>query len=112
MNLLIHWLTATAAILIAAYLIPGVAVTLLGAIVFAVVLGLINVFVRPVLFLLTLPVTIVTLGIFSLVLNALLIWGASFIVEGVSIDGFWTALVFSILLALVNALFNLLRKDD
>ena len=112
MNLLIHWATATAAILIAAYLIPGVAVTLTGAIVFAVVLGLVNVFVRPVLFFLTLPVTILTLGIFSLVLNALLVWAAGSIVPGVSIDGFWTAFIFSILLALVNALFNLLRKDD
>ncbi len=112
MNLLIHWLTATAAILVAAYLIPGVAVTLVGALVFAVVLGLVNVFVRPVLFLLTLPVTILTLGLFSLVLNALLVWLAGSVVPGVSIEGFWTAFIFSILLALVNALFNLLRKDD
>lgn len=112
MKLFVHWLTATLAIIVAAYLIPGVSVTLTGAIVFAVVLGIINLFVRPVLFILTLPVTILTLGIFSLVLNALLVWLAGSVVPGVAIEGFWAAFLFSVLLTLVNWLFNVLREDD
>lgn len=102
----IHWIVSTVAILIAAYLIPGVTVTLLGAIVLAVVLGIINLFVRPVLLLLTLPLTIVTLGLFSLVLNTLLIMLAAYLVPGFDVSGFWAAFFFGIVLALVNAVFN------
>jgi putative membrane protein len=79
---LIHWLVSAVAILIAAYLIPGVDITLVGAIVLAVVLGIINVFFKPVINLLTLPLNIVTLGIFSLIVNALLIMLASMVVPG------------------------------
>jgi putative membrane protein len=103
---IIHWLISTLAILIAAYIIPGVDVTLLGAIILAVVLGIINVFIKPVLTLLTLPLTIITLGLFSLVLNAVLIILAAAIVPGVSVVGFWAAFFFGILLALINALFS------
>jgi len=103
---LIHWIVSTVAILIAAYLIPGVEVTLVGAIVLSVVLGVINLFVKPILVLLTLPLTIVTLGLFSLVLNALLIMLAAMIVPGFVISGFWAAFLFGIVLALINAVFN------
>lgn len=103
---LTHWIVSTVAIIIAAYLIPGVEVTLVGAIVLAVVLGIINLFVRPVLLLLTLPLTIVTLGLFSLILNALLIMLAASLVPGFTIAGFWAAFFFGILLALINAVFN------
>lgn len=103
---LFHWLVSTIAILVAAYLIPGVEVTLLGAFVLAIVLALINLFIKPVLSLLTLPLTIITLGLFSLVLNALLVLLASLIVPGFSIHGFWDAFIFSIIISLINALFN------
>lgn len=102
----IHWLIATVAILIAAYLIPGVTVTLVGALVLAVVLGIINIFIKPVLRILTLPLTILTLGIFSLILNALLVMLAAAIVPGVAITGFWAAFFFAILISLINAVFN------
>jgi putative membrane protein len=101
-----HWLFSALAIGISAYLIPGAEVTLLGAIILAVVLGIINTFIKPVLSLLTLPLTIVTLGLFSLVLNAVMIILASKIVPGFSIVGFWPALWFSIVLSLVNAFFG------
>lgn len=106
----IHWLVTAVAILIAAYLIPGVQVTLLGALVLAVVLGIINIFFRPVITLLTLPINIVTLGLFSLVVNALLILLAGMIVPGFHVSGFWAAFFFSIVVSLVTALFGMMAK--
>ena len=105
MNLL-HWLISALAIAIAAYLLPGATVTPLGAIILAIVLGLINVFLKPIVLLLTLPINILTLGLFSLVINALLVILAAKIVPGFEISGFWTAFFFSILISLINALFN------
>lgn len=109
---IIHWIVSALAILIAAYLIPGVTVTLVGALVLAVVLGIINVFIKPVVMLLTLPVNIVTLGIFSLVINALFILLAAMIVPDFSVSGFWSAFFFAIVLSLVNALFGAMTKGD
>jgi len=100
-----HWILTTLSILIAAYLIPGVTTTILGALVFAVVLGIINLFIKPIIILLTLPITIVTLGLFSLVINAVLILGASKIVPDFYVSGFWSAFLFSIIVSLINALF-------
>jgi putative membrane protein len=102
---LIHWIFAVLAILVADYLLPGVTTTLVGAIIFALVLAIINVFFKPIITLLTLPLTILTLGLFSLVVNVLLILLAAKIVPGVSISGFWTAVLFSIIISLVNTLF-------
>ena len=107
---IIHWVVSAAAILIAAYLIPGVTVNLLGAIVLAVVLALINVFLKPLITLLTLPINIVTLGLFSLVVNALLIMLAAMIVPGFAVDGFWAAFFFAIVVSLITALFGGLGK--
>lgn len=107
---LIHWLVSAVAILVGAYLIPGVSVTLVGALVLAVVLGIINVFFKPIISLLTLPINIVTLGIFSLIVNALLIMLAAMIVPGFHVDGFWAAFFFSIVVSLVTALFGLMAK--
>lgn len=99
-----NWILSTITILIAAYLLPGVTVTIIGAIVLAVVLGVLNLFIKPIITILTLPLTIFTLGLFSLVINALLIMLAARIVPDFSVDGFWTALIFSIILSLLNAL--------
>ena len=106
MKFFLHWLVATIAILIAAYLIPSVTVTFVGALVLAVVLGILNLFVRPLITLFTLPLTIFTLGLFSLVINALLVWLAGSIVPGVSIPGFWSAFLFALLLAIINTFFG------
>ncbi|HVX90577.1 MAG TPA: phage holin family protein [Candidatus Paceibacterota bacterium] len=106
MQLFFHWIVATLAIIIAAYLLPGVAVTLVGAIVLAVVLGLINIFLKPIITILTLPINILTLGLFSLVVNALLILLAAMIVPGFAVAGFWWALLFALLLSLINLLFG------
>lgn len=105
---IIHWISSVLAILIAAYILPGVTVTFVGAIVLAVVLGIINVFIKPVLRVLTLPLTILTLGLFSLVLNALLVLLAAALVPGFDVLGFWSALFFAVIVSLVNAFFSVL----
>ena len=110
---LIHWIVSVVAILIAAYIVPGVQVTLLGAIVLAIVLGVFNVFLKPIITVLTLPVTILTLGLFSLVINALLVMLADLLVPDFSIGGFWIAVLFSIVVSVVNGFFHIIiRKGE
>jgi len=99
------WIISTIVILLAAYILPGVTTTVIGAVVFAVVLGVINAFIKPVILLLTLPINILTLGLFTLVVNAGLIMLAAMIVPGFSVSGFVSALIFSIIVFLINALF-------
>lgn len=101
-----HWAVGTLSIIITAYLLPGVQVTLVGAIVLAVVLGLINIFIKPFIFILTLPINILTLGLFSFVINAFLIILASKVTPGFQVSSFWSALFFSILLSLITTLFG------
>jgi putative membrane protein len=103
---LLHWFILTVAILIAAYLDHGVHITPIAAVVLAVLLALINVFIKPILTILTLPLNILTLGIFSLVLNALIILLLGQIVDGFTVDGFWSAFLFSIIVSIINALFH------
>ena len=76
------------------------------AIVFAIVLGILNLIVSPVLKILGLPLTILTLGLFSLVINALVILIADYFIDGMTIDGFWWAFIFSIALSLITSLVN------
>lgn len=103
MKTLIHFVVSAIAILISAYLLPGVYVNgILAAFILAVILGVINTFIRPVLVVLTLPLTVVTLGLFILVINALLIMLASYIVPGFTVAGFWYAFLFGIVLAVVS----------
>jgi putative membrane protein len=104
---IIHWLISAVAILVAAYLIPGIHVTLIGSIVLAIVLALINIFLKPILNILTLPLNIVTLGLFSLIVNALLIMLAGMFVPGFAVESFWSAFFFGIVLSLVNWLFGM-----
>ena len=111
MKLIFHWLIATLAILIAAYIVPGVTITLIGALIAAVVLGALNLLIRPILLILTLPITIVTLGLFSLVINALLVMLAAVLVPGFSVAGFWTAFLFALALAVVNWVFHLWSRS-
>lgn len=111
MKLFLHWFIAALAIGIAAYIVPNVSVTLVSALIAAVVLGAFNYFLRPVLLILTLPINILTLGLFSLVINALLVMLASAIVPGFVVSGFWTAFLFAIVLSVVNWVFSLWDRD-
>lgn len=111
MKILFQWFISTLAILIAAYLVPGVTVTLTGALIAAVVLGALNLFIRPILVVLTLPITILTLGLFSLVINALLVMLTSYFVSGFGVFGFWPALFFALVLSVVNWVFNYWKSN-
>lgn len=105
MNILVQWLVNTVAIIITAYLLPWIHVTGFGvALIAAFVLGVINVFLKPILIVLTLPINILTLGLFTFVINALLVMLAGKIVPGFEVEGFWSALLFSIVLAIVNGI--------
>lgn len=113
MRLLIRLLISTLAVALSAYVLPGVTVDgPVAALVVAVVLGVINVLLKPILVLLTLPVTIVTLGLFLFVINALMVLLAAAIVPGFHVDGFWWALLFSLVLSLVGSVLDALAGDD
>jgi putative membrane protein len=101
MKLLVRWLLLAAALLLVAYLYPGVTVTSFGAaMIAALVLGLLNTVVRPLLVLLTLPVTLLTLGLFLFVINALMFWAAASILAGLNVSGFGAALIGSLIYSL------------
>ena len=101
MKLIVRWLLLAAALLLVAYLYPGVSVTSFGAaMVAALVLGLLNTVVRPLLVLLTLPVTVLTLGLFLFVINALMFWAAAGVIEGFNVAGFQAALIGSLIYSL------------
>ena len=107
--LIIVWILNAVALLAVAYLLPGIALaSFWSAMVAAVVLGLLNTLVKPVLILLTLPITIVTMGLFLLVLNALVFWLAGSLFRGFQVDGFWWAVAGAILYSLISALFSML----
>ncbi|MFV5688672.1 phage holin family protein [Flavobacterium sp. ZT3R25] len=107
MNLLIRILVTSGLVLLIANFMPGVHVAgFTTALIVAVVLGLLNIFIKPILVILTLPVTIVTLGLFLLVINALIILLCTNIVGGFSVDSFWTAFIFSIILSLSQSIMN------
>jgi putative membrane protein len=113
MNLLIRWFINALAIVITAYLLQGVHMAgLTTALIVALVLGIINLTIKPLLFLLTLPITILTLGLFYLVINALLILLTSALVPGFRVDGFGWALLFSIILTVVNSILHKLIKEE
>ncbi len=103
MKFLLDWIISAFIIFILAYVLPGVSVAgyfaALGA---AIVIGLANATVKPLLIVLTLPITILTLGLFLLVINALVILLAAWIVPGFDVSGFWWALLFSVILSLAN----------
>ena len=111
MKIFFHWFIGVIAILIGAYIVPGVSVTLVGALIAAVVLGALNLFIRPIILILTLPITIVTLGLFSLVINALLVMLVAVIVPGFAVAGFWSALLYALVLAIINWVFNSWGND-
>ena len=104
MNIVLNWLVSALVLLAVAYILPGVSVTgFFVALVVALVLGLINAFLKPLAILLTLPVTLFTLGLFIFVLNALFIMLTAFIVPGFEVANFWWALLFSLILSLVHS---------
>lgn len=107
MNLLISWVLYAVALMAVAYLLPGVTVDgFLSALWAALILGLVNTFVRPVLALLTLPLTVLTLGLFYFVLNGLMFYWVGSVLDGFRVDGFWWAVLAALLYSLIATLLN------
>ncbi len=105
--IVIRWLVITLAIMLSSALIPGIRVDSLStAVIAAGLLGLINVFIKPVLLILTLPLNIITLGLFSFVINAFLLKVVAYFVNGLEVDGFLAALLGAVVISLVNWLAN------
>ena len=105
LTLIARWIINAAVLLLVAYIYPGVQIESFGAaLVAALVLGLVNAIVRPILVVLTLPVTLLTLGLFLFVINALLFWFVAEVVHGFSVGGFGAALLGSILYSLFTLL--------
>ena len=109
MGLIIKLLIVVAAALFASYVLPGVHIVgFFSAVLLAIVLAVLNTIVKPVLIFLTIPVTVLTLGLFLLVINALIILLAGVIVPGFTVDGFWWALLFSLVLSLTTAVLDMI----
>ncbi|TXK27110.1 phage holin family protein [Ottowia sp. GY511] len=98
MKLLLKWLLSAAALLGVAYIYGGVSVASFGTAMFAAaIIGLLNMLVRPILVILTIPITLLTLGLFLFVINALMFWAASGLIGGFHVNGFWAALLGSLI---------------
>lgn len=107
MKLLVQWFISASALLLVAYLYSGVQVDSFGsALIAAFVIGLFNAVLRPVLVLLTLPVTIVTVGLFLFVINALMFWSAAGVLGGFHVSGFGAALLGSLLYSLIGVVID------
>ncbi len=112
MTLLLVWILNAVALLAVAYLLPGITVASFGSAMWAaLILGLVNMLVKPVLILLTLPITIVTLGLFLFVINALLFWFVGSMLTGFKVNGFWWAVIGALVYSLLSGfLTNLITK--
>lgn len=105
--LIFRWVINAIALLFVAYLVPGFFVeSFYNALIAALVLGLVNALIRPILFVLTLPITILTLGLFTFVINAFMIWFVSTVVDGFDVAGFTTALLAAIILWMISLTTN------
>ncbi|HRO46575.1 phage holin family protein [Agriterribacter sp.] len=105
MNFIIRLLVTAAVAYGLAYLLKGIHIdSYWTALIFALVLAIVNLIIRPLLVILTIPLTIITLGLFLFVINALMVLLAAKVVDGITIDGFWWALLFGLLLSVVSSL--------
>lgn len=113
MGLLVRWLILTAAIMVASYLIQGIEVNgFFSALFAAAILGVLNVFFRPILLILTLPINILTLGFFTFVINAVLLKMASGVISGFVVHGFWSAVFGGFIISVVSWLLNSFINDQ
>lgn len=111
MKTLIRWLLLAAALLLVAHLYPGVQVrSFVSALIAALVLGLLNTLLRPLLVLLTLPVTVLTLGLFLFIINALMFWAAAFVLDGFGVNGFTAALIGSLIYSLCGMVIDVVME--
>lgn len=107
--IIVVWILNAVALLAVAFVLPGIAIaSFWSAMLAALVLGFLNTLVKPFLILLTLPITIVTLGLFLLVLNALVFWLAGSVLRGFQVEGFWRAVAGALLYSAISGLFSML----
>lgn len=112
MKFLLKLIVNTVALAIVAYVVPGFFfVDVYALVVASVIMGVLNTFIKPVLQIVFLPLTIITFGITAFLINVVLLWGVSFIVPGFEIDGFLTALIASLVLMLVSLFLNKLSEE-
>jgi putative membrane protein len=112
MGFLIRWLILTIAIIIASYLLEGIHISgFFSAFFAAAALGILNALFRPILILLTLPINILTLGLFTFIINALMLKLASGVIPGFEVYGFWTAVFGSLIISVVSSLLNSFISD-
>ena len=112
MNLIISLLINAAAVFATGYLLPGISIqNFWTAILVAIVLGVLNTFLKPILSILTLPITIITLGLFQLVINAVIVLLVAAIVPGFGVENFWWAILFAIVLSIVSSILHTVFKD-
>lgn len=103
LRILLGWAINAAALFLLPYILPSVQLRSFGvALLVALVIGLLNTFIRPVLFVLTLPITVITLGLFTLVLNGLMFWLAARFIEGFEVAGFWWAVLAAIVYTIIS----------
>jgi putative membrane protein len=108
LSILFQLVVAGLVIIFTAYILPGITVDdYLTGVIIAALLALLNITIKPILIFLTIPITLITLGLFLLVINALLVVIAAKIVSGFTVDGFWWALLFSLILSLVNSILGI-----
>ncbi len=115
MNFIVQLIISTLAVLISSYLLPGVNIegnSFVTALIVAAVLAFLNAIVKPIMVILTIPITIVTLGLFLLVINALMIMLAARLVPGFHVNGFWWALLFSLILSIITSILESIKKRD
>lgn len=108
---LVRWILNVIVIIVTAYLIEGFDVTILGAIVGSILLGLVNATIRPVILLVTLPLNILTLGLFTLVVNGLMLWLVSSVIKGFTVEGFGAAFLAALLITVISSVISFLVKD-
>ncbi|MGZ3837973.1 MAG: phage holin family protein [Flavisolibacter sp.] len=109
MGFIIKVLVTAVAVYLAAYLLPGVTITdVKTTVIVALVLALLNTFIKPILIILTIPITILTLGLFLLIINALMVKWAADLVSGFHVDGWWSALLVSLIVTVVSYILNAL----
>ncbi|PWL37922.1 hypothetical protein DKG77_14265 [Flagellimonas aquimarina] len=113
MKLLLKLLLNAIAVIILSYVLPGVGVdSMTTAIIVALVLSVLNFIVKPILVILTLPITIVTLGLFLLVINAIIILIAADFISGFQVSSIWWAIIFSLLLSFLQSILHSIIKED
>lgn len=113
MRLLAYLLVNGIAIFVAGYILPGIHIdTIWTALLVAIVLGVVNMFIKPILLLLTLPITVLTLGLFVLILNGLMVLLVDYFVPGFTVDNIWWAIAFSLVVSLVSWFLNSLAKGQ